>query len=128
MTDLAPFPDVELALHTLLGDLGRIVTETPANLLETVTDEALHRVTCIGGTDDTVTDVSRVDVDSFALTKPLARAAAEAVRQRLLAGPHVVGAVVLDRTRTDVKPHEVPWVGSPPPYRYTASYQITARR
>lgn len=126
MTDLAPFPDVELGLISLLGDLAETATLTPADL-----DARLPflKVSCIGGNDNLITDLSRVDVDTFAATKAEAATLAEAVRQRLVNGkPHLITGHVLDQVKTDVKPHLVPYTDTPPPYRYTASYSVTARR
>jgi hypothetical protein len=132
MTDLADFPDVELALLAVLGDLVGGADHISVSVLAD-TGGALAwlpflRVTCFGGTDDLITDLSRVDVDAFAATRAAAKELAGAARQRLLGKPHVGDGWVLDHVRTDVKPHYVPYVDSPPPYRYTAAYSVTARR
>lgn len=130
MTDLPSFPDVELALQELLGDLvaGNVATRVPADKDGTLTWLPMLRVIVRGGSDDMITDLSRVDVDAFAATKADARSLAEAARQRLIGKPHVGTGFVLDHVRTDTKPHEVPYVDNPPPYRYTAAYSVTARR
>lgn len=125
MTDLAAFPDVELALVSLLADLARTGTQTPANVEDVL---PFLRVACYGGSDDRITDMSRVDVDAFAATKAAASMLAEVVRQRLTGRPHLAGGAVLDRVRTGTKPHYVSYVDNPPPWRYTAAYSITARR
>lgn len=134
--DLTSFPDVEIALRVVLMDLvgdethheEHIGVELPADTGGTLTWLPFLRVTCFGGGDDFFTDLSRVDVDAFDVTRAAARALAEAARQRLLGKPHVGDGWVLDRVRTDTKPHFVPYVDNPPPFRYTAAYSVTARR
>jgi hypothetical protein len=132
MTDLAAFPDVEIALRAVLGDLvpaaDHIGTRVPADPDGTLTWLPFLRVACTGGGDNFVTDLSRVDVDAFAATKGEAAQLAENARQRLLGKPHVGDGFVLDVVHTDTKPHEVGYVDNPPPYRYTAAYALSARR
>lgn len=120
---LAPFPDIELAVVDLLALLANAGTVTPADLQARLPFHKVHR---FGGSDDRITDTARVDVDTFAADHS-GRVAAEAVRQVLLAGPHRVGAVVLDRVLTASAPVEVPYGGTGV-RRWTASYQISARR
>lgn len=132
MTDLGAFPDPEVAVIAVLADLvpdaGHIATRTPADPGGTLAWLPFLRIVCYGGSDNDVTDLSRVDVDAFAATKSEARDLAEAARQRLTGKPHVGTGWALDHVRTDLKPHEVPYVDNPPPYRYTAAYSVTARR
>lgn len=125
MTDLADFPDVEKCLVQLLADIAPTGTETPPNLQSVL---PFLRVTCIGGSDNFVTDTSRFDVHAFAATKADASQLAGRVRQRLLGKPHVGQGWVLDRVTTLVKPHEQSYVDDPPPWRYVASYSASARR
>lgn len=130
MSDLAAFPDVEVVMVAVLGDIARVGTRLPADPDGTLSWLPFLRVSCYGGSDNLFSDLSRVDVDAFAATKAEAATLAERVRQRLLNGgkPHVNAGWVLDSARTDTKPHEVPYVDNPPPYRYTAAYSTTARR
>lgn len=127
MADLAPFPDVEQAVISLLTGLGTADTETPSNL---VANLPFIRVNRIGGTNDRITDAARVDVNIYAVKRTDAATLAETVRQRMLSYPHVITipvACVLDDVITDVAPNEVPW-GDPAIRRFTSSYRVTARR
>lgn len=130
MTDETGFPDVEKVLRVVLGDLADVATNVPPDPDGTLAWLPLLRVRCNGGGDNRTTDVSRVDVDAFAASKAAASDLAEAARQRLLnrGRAHVGDVWVLDGIRTDSKPHEVPYVDNPPPYRYTAAYSVSARR
>lgn len=132
MTDLAAFPDVEIALRAVLADLvadiSHVGVDVPADPNGTLTWLPFLRIACFGGSDNLITDLSRIDVDAFAATRAASRALAEAARQRLIGKPHIGNGWVLDRVRTDVKPHYVPYVDKPPPHRYTAAYSSTARR
>lgn len=134
MTDLAAFPDVEVSLRAVLGDLvpdaDHIGVETPADPTGSLTWLPFIRVGVFGGSDNLITDTSRLDVETFAATRAEARDLAEAARQRMLnaGAPHVGAGFVLDHVVTDTRPHYVPYVDDPPPYRYTAAYTATARR
>lgn len=103
-------------------------TEVPADPTGTLTWLPFVRVACIGGNDDRITDLSRVDVIAFADTKAAAAQLAEVVRQRLTSRPVHTAAGVLDRAVTDSKPQQIPYSNDPPPFAYTASYAVTARR
>lgn len=129
MTDLAEWPDIEIVVRSVLLDLATVGTEVPADPDGSLSWLPFLRVTCYGGSDDTHTDTSRIDVDAFAATKGAAAALAGAARQRLLNGPHVMpDRGVLDSVKTDVKPHQVPYSATPPPYEYTAAYSGQMRR
>lgn len=122
------FPDAAAVLLDVIADLvgGPDATGTvaPADLR----DRALFvRAVRVGGPDDGVTDLARVDVDVFAPTAKAARDAAEEIRERLTApGPRRAGTVVLDRVTTDVGPRELPWGDGI--RRWGASYAVLARR
>lgn len=125
MADLAPYPNVKAALIVLLSGLADVSTATGPDLIN---DLPFLRVDVTGGRDNTVTDLSRVTVDAFALTEDGADDLAELVRQRLTCKPHLGLGFVLDRCDTDSRPQTVPWTDSPPPWRTVASYSVTARR
>lgn len=127
MTDRDPFPDIEAALVDLLLDLadGGAGTVTPADLQGMM---PYLRVQRFGGADDGITDALNVSIDAFAADRATSRALAEAVRQRLLTGPHVVGEATIDKAITLTAPNEVPWSDSQAVRRFTASYRVTARR
>lgn len=133
MTQLETYPDVELAVIAILSPLVAVGGE-PRTSTDAPNDLEKHlpylRVACYGGSDDDVTDLSRIDVDAFAATKKAARDLAEQARELLTNNrkPHVGAGFVLDRVRTDTKPHQVPWTENPPPYRYAAAYTASARR
>ena len=113
------------ALITLLAGFGTTGTVVPADLTSHM---PYVRVARFGGGDDRFTDTARVDVDCFAATRVVAFSTAEEVRQRLLDYPHVVTDVgTLDYVSTLTSPHEVAWQ-DPDVRRFTASYEITARR
>lgn len=134
MTDLAVFPDAELVTRAvLLAEPGLVEgltvgTEVPADPAGSMSWLPFVRVTCIGGADDRITDTSRVTVTAFAVTKVAAAQLAELVRQRLTTRPVRTDAGVLDRAVTDSKPQQIPYSDNPPPFAYTASYAVTARR
>lgn len=125
MTDLPVFPDIERALMTLLSDLAATGTQTPDDLQDSM---PFVRVARYGGPDDRFTDTARVDVDCFAASRDAAHTLAEQVRARLLSYPHVVGSTVIDRAITDNGPNEIPWSNDPNVRRFTAAYQVRARR
>jgi hypothetical protein len=133
MPELDTYPDAELAVIAILTSLvavgadWRTSTDVPDDLEKRL---PYIRVTCYGGSDDDITDRSRIDVDVFAATKKAAHDLAEQARERLTNGrkPHVGNGFVLDRVQTDTKPHQLPWTANPPPYRYAAAYSSSARR
>lgn len=125
MTILLPWPDVEAALVSLLADLAAVGTVAPADL---ATKVPFARVECFGGSDNRITDTSRVDVDVFAATRAEAASLAETIRQRLLDTPHVVAGIgTLDWVDTLTRPNSAPW-NDPQVRRVTAAYTITCRR
>lgn len=121
---VATFPDVESVFCDLLPtfadglDTGLV---TPASL-----PALFARVHRVSGADDLVTDTADLVIDVLAPTRAAAKAASEAIRAGLTAGPHVVGGVVIDTVRTLAAPTEVPW--SPDVRRLTATYRATLRR
>jgi hypothetical protein len=123
---LLAYPDIEAGLVSAFADLASTGTSTPGDL---ATRLPFLRIACIGGRDDGTTDLSHVDIDAFAATKAAAAVLAEQVRQRLVSRKSVrIPGYVIDRATTDLKPHQVPYSPTPPPYRYTASYSVSARR
>ena len=125
---MGSFPDTERALAHLLADLAggldHVGTETPANLGDRL---PYIRVRRFGGTDDGLTDLAIVDIDSFADTRTASVDLAEAIRDRLLAGPHHVTGAVIDRVVTSTAPREIPWSGDAV-RRWAATYRAAARR
>lgn len=128
MTDLPGFPDLETAILDALADLvggtDHTGTVTPADLQAKL---PFIRARRFGGADDFITDAARIDVDYFAATRAEAWAGAEAVRQRLISRPLVVGSAVIDKVTTTSGPIEVPW-DDPNTRRVTAAYTASARR
>jgi hypothetical protein len=130
MTDLSPYVDVHTALTELLADLvpaGHVVTWTGTNLQDVIASGPLIKVARLGGDDDRITAVPRVDADVFATTESSGAPLAELVRQRLLSWPHNTAAGVIDRVITEVAPHEVPY-DDPGVRLFTATYRIATRR
>jgi hypothetical protein len=132
------YPDVESALLDWLEATyenlapavagRRVDTVTPPNLQDLLASDGLFfRVGLVTGRDDGVTDFSVVDIETFANSRDAAYAGARDVRSRLTEGPHRVGTVVLDRARTEEKPHRLPWEDENI-WRFGATYRISARR
>lgn len=125
MSDLKTFPDTEAAVLELLADFAeQLGTVTPADLQDVV---PYIRVQRYGGGDDHITDAARVDVDVFAANRAAAWTLSATVHQRMLSFPHVLSNCVIDYVATDIGPRELPW-GDPEVRRFTASYQVSARR
>lgn len=129
MPDLAVFPNVEQAVVELLSDIfgdGAVGVVTPSNLADY---GGYARVVRSGGSDDRISDTSRVDIDVFAANRSDAVNFAEQVRQRLLSWPHTLPITdcVIDRVETNLSPSVVPWSNTNLAL-VTATYAVTARR
>ena len=126
-TPLPSFPDIEAALLDLLAPLvatGHVGTTTPTDLAGTL---PFIRLDVFSGTDDLITDTSRVAVDVFAAKRSDGIPLAEQVRQTIIAYPHVIGSVIIDRAGTLTRPAETPWDGTGV-RRWSATYTVSARR
>jgi hypothetical protein len=84
------------------------------------------RVGIVGGTDDRITDYSRVDIEVFSDTYAAARALAEDIRQGLQPRAKMESTTI-DTVRTITSPQELPW-GNPAVRRLLATYQVSVRR
>lgn len=122
---LAPFPDVERAVASLLEDLGTVGTETGTDLQDNL---PFLMVSVIGGNDDRVSDYPRVEVRVYAAGATQAKTIAETVRQRLIAGPAATDHGVVDRARTDVRPQVLPATDSDNLRMVVATYRLALRR
>lgn len=122
---LGAFPDVERAVCDLLDDLGTVGTETGADLQDTL---PFILVVVIGGTDNRISDLPRVDVRVYAGGATQAKGIAETVRQRLIAGPNATAHGVLDKARTEVRPQVLPAADSENLRMVAATYRISLRR
>ncbi len=132
---LAPYPDVAEAVMDLCiqwfpaletrpgGDfrVGRVFPDNVQSRLPFV------RMADIGGNDDGITDIPLIDIDVFHDSFSHARDLAKGIQARLLGYPHIIGSTVIDRVRTAMRPHDVPW-DDDRVHRFYASYQISARR
>lgn len=122
---LASFPKATRIVASLLTDLGTTGGETSTALQSEL---PFIRVRRIGGTDDRVTDVARVDVRVYAEDLSDAATLSETIRQRLISGPAATTHGVLDRAVTEVGPQEVP---GPDPDHYrvvSTTYRVSVRR
>jgi hypothetical protein len=122
---LASFPKAARIVAALLTDLGTTGGETSTTLQD---DLPFIRVRRIGGTDDRVTDVARVDVRVYAVSLSDAEDLSETIRQRLISEPSTTVHGVLDRASTEVGPQEVP---GPDPDHYrvvSTTYRVSVRR
>lgn len=125
MADRAPYSDTEAMLVNVLADFGTTGTVTPDDLQDQLPFVKPAR---IGGADDGVTDVARVDVDVLAGTRAQAWDIARRLQQRLISAPiRVPGIGVIDRARTEVGPHEAPYEDETI-RRVLATYRVSARR
>lgn len=125
MPVLASWPLAARVVAEVLDDLGTTGGETTANLKNEL---PFIRVRRIGGSDDGVTDVARVDVRVYDVDLGDAEDGAETIRQRLISGPAATSHGVLDRARTEAGPIEVP---GPDPENYrivSATYRVSVRR
>jgi hypothetical protein len=124
MAVLAAFPDVERILGDLLGDLGTVGSETGIDLQEHL---PFIRVRRVGGTDDRVTDATRVDIDVYATDATAAKSLTETIRQRLISGPSRTSYGVLDRAWTESGPQTAP-TDDQNIRRVITTYRISTRR
>lgn len=126
---LAPWPSATRIVGAVLDGLGAVVGETGIALQEQLANGGrVLRVRRIGGTDDGITDVARIDVRVYAVNLSAAETTAETARQRLVSGPTATTYGVLDRADTEVGPQEVP---SPDPEHYrvvSTTYRVSVRR
>jgi hypothetical protein len=124
MTALSAFPDVERVLGDLFSDLGTIGSETDIDLQSSL---PFIRVRRIGGTDNRVTDATRVDVDVYATDATSAKTLTELIRQRLISGPSATAHGVIDRAWTESGPQTAP-TDDQNIRRVIATYRISLRR
>jgi hypothetical protein len=139
---LKPYPDVAEAVMLLVegwfpdefaprGDAaddyrtGRVY---PPNLQDLIANgEVFCRVTDIGGNDDGLTDRPLVDIDVLAPTFARARDLSKEIQARMLGYPWRAGSTVIDKVRTAMRPHDVPW-DDDNTFRFYSSYTVSARR
>jgi hypothetical protein len=124
-TPLAAFPNVERAVCELLEGLGTVGTETNADLQDSL---PFILVAVVGGSDNRISDLPRVDVRVYAAGATQAKTIAETARQRLIAGPHATTHGVLDKARTEVRPQILPYEDSENLRLVVATYRISLRR
>jgi hypothetical protein len=139
----ARFPNVEVLLCQALAGFGSTVTETPSDLQAALAGGFVIRVARIGGPDDRISDLARVDVEVFALQAAGSYLAvgdcAEDIRQFLTDRPirvavpddplvpDVTTTYVIDRVTTTTGPRDIPWA-DPNVRRLTATYLVRVRR
>lgn len=129
MAVLAAWPAAAQIVAAVLDDLGEVVGETKVDLLSLLQDDGrVIRVRRVGGADDRVTDVARIDVRVYAVDLSDAKDTAETARQRLISKPWATQHGVLDRAETEVGPQEVP---GPDPENYrivNTTFRVSVRR
>lgn len=112
----------------LLDQVAPADTVTP----EKITSPVI-RVLRVGGSDNGITDMPRVEVSCYAATRNQAREMSEQCRQIILAnkGRSVSmpdgSSVLLDNARTDTPPQQVPY-DNPDLTRAQAYYRFALRR
>lgn len=121
---LTAWTDAEdIGLELLAAAGAPTVLFTPVDLVPPLTV-----VRCIGGTDDRVTNIARIQVQSYGSTRVQARDLAENSRQIVLAAAATsVAGTSLDQTRTEQSPSFVDY-GQPGIHRYIAVYRLEYRR
>lgn len=102
----------------------RVGTVWPEDLYDVL---PVVRLRDIGGNDDGLTDAALIDIDVLHFTYAQAKALARGIRARILGYPHHAGTTVLDKVRTAMRPHAVPW-DDDRVARFYASYTVSARR
>ncbi len=121
------FPDVQrLLIDALVGLAGgdeHTGIETPVDLADRLPFVRCRR---IGGPSDRLNDFPRIEIDVFAATYSAAENLAETIRQWLCGPPPPLPA--LDHAECDIGPRELPWGDGSSIRRWSAEYQITARR
>jgi hypothetical protein len=123
MEVLSPFADVEDMVLDILSPAGPTVLAIPSQITA-----PLIVVRRVGGSDDGITDVARIRVQTFANTHVDSYGLAEQCRQLIMASPATgVGDVTIDRAVTDTAPAYVDY-GQPPLQRYVATYRLELRR
>lgn len=127
MTNFTPWPDPHIILMELLDDLTASPVVGPRLHKDFQDEMPIIRVRKVGGGNDKITDFPRMSIDVYARTYPEASQLAEAIRQRLLAYPHITTAGRLDRCEVEASPFEVPWPDNTLRY-LTATYVISTRR
>lgn len=137
---LKAYPDIAEAVMFLIEDwypsefaplangtfrTGRVF---PPNVQESIRKgRYFARVQDIGGNDDGLTDRPLIDVDVLGSTFAGTRDIARGIQGRLLGYPWRAGSTVIDKVRTAMRPHDVPW-DDDNTFRFYASYTISARR
>lgn len=120
----------EVMLRVMLaeqhGELTDYGVSTPSDL---ATRLPFHRLTLVRGADDTLTDVTVVDIESFAGSRALAGQEAEAIRTVMLALQGKADAEnrwLIDSVTTILRPV---WLDyrNPDIHRYVATYQLATR-
>ena len=120
---LGAFADIEDFVLELLGPAGPTVLATP----EVITPPLIV-IRRIGGDDDAITDLPRIQVDTFGATRRQAADLAEACRQRILAAPATgFGHASIDQSWTESAPVFVAY-GDRNSQRYVATYRLALRR
>lgn len=121
LADLTPHHAVVSTLLGVHGPQGEDWQHLPQEAMP------LIRSTVIGGLDDRVTDIPRVEVVVYAPTRAQARALAEAARARLMRGPHWTPHGVIDRVETEMRPYEQQAADPTRIRRWRAVYRVSAR-
>lgn len=137
---LKPYPDVAQAVMFLIEEwypvefaplvdgsfrTGRVY---PPNLQDHIAEgRYFARIQDIGGNDDGLTDRPLIDVDILGLTFKGTQDLALGIQAHLLGYPWRAGSTVIDKVRTAMRPHSVPW-DDDNTFRFYASYTISARR
>lgn len=126
-----PFPSAQIvvaaALLERLDDLGHVGTWLPADLRVAGALPAVQ-VVRRGGSDDGVTDTSRLDVYVLAQGEEAAEKVAEEIRCSITTQHPIRGdGRMVEGCRTEVGPHRVPYADELI-VQYNATYVATARR
>jgi hypothetical protein len=120
---LGPFADIEDIGLDLFATVGTTVLVTPP-----VITPPLVVVRRTGGADDMITDVCRLQVDTFGTSHRHTADMAERCRQLILAAPAKgFGNVSIDQVSTESAPQFIAY-DDQHTHRYVATYRISLRR
>jgi hypothetical protein len=84
----------------------RVGTVWPDNVYEKL---PVVRLTSIGGNDDGLTDRPLIDVDVLHFTDDQAKSLARRIRAKLLGAPHWFDGTSINKVKTAMRLHPVPW-------------------
>lgn len=123
--------DIERELALWAGSQPEVAyadvkTPDPTRFTTLLAQGFIVRVVKLGGTDDSVTDMPRVDLDVFGKNRNATMAFALVIQQRLRPRTRLDSAII-DFVRANPSPRQVPW-SNDNIIRISATYSLELRR